>query len=134
MEKQNNQSSGPSHLPLISKDDIGLQEDKDLDSLDAQYFPFDIDESDFQTQEIRRYKQDTDERKLLSHWVVIVVSFWLFLVLLLLFCDGIKWICITDTVSCVLLGTTTINILGLAYIVLTGLFPESKKKQGYSIR
>jgi hypothetical protein len=31
---------------------------------------------------------------------------------------------ISDTVLCVLLGTTTINILGLAYIVLKGLFPE----------
>jgi hypothetical protein len=75
-----------------------------------------------------RYRQDTDERKLLSHWVMFVVSVWLLLVFAILIMTGCMILDMSDTVLCVLLGTTTINILGLAYIVLQGLFPESKSK------
>jgi type IV secretory pathway TrbL component len=76
-----------------------------------------------------RYEQDTKERKLLSHWVVVVVSSWLFLVFSILLLEGFSLISIGHTVLCVLLGTTTVNILGLAYIVLRGLFPESKSRE-----
>jgi len=74
-----------------------------------------------------RYGQDTEERKLLSHWVMCVVSIWLFLVLLAIVFNELWHLGINQTVSVVLLGTTTINILGLAFIVLRGLFPDSKK-------
>ena len=74
----------------------------------------------------KRYEQDTQERKLLSHWVMVVVTAWLGIVIVALIINGIGIIKISDTVACVLLGTTTLNILGLAYIVLKGLFPESK--------
>jgi hypothetical protein len=78
----------------------------------------------------KRFEQDTKERKLLSHWVVWVVSVWLFLVIGVLILTGCcRCVDISDTVLCMLLGTTTINILGLAYIVLKGLFPESHKTQ-----
>lgn len=76
--------------------------------------------------EVDRYVQDTKERRLLSHWVIGVVSVWLGLVMLVLMLNGKCGITLSDTVLCVLLGTTTLNILGLAYIVLKGLFPESK--------
>jgi len=73
-----------------------------------------------------RLKQDTTERKILSHWVMSVVSIWLLLVIMVVIFNGTCVIKISDAVVCVLLGTTTLNILGLAYIVLKGLFPESK--------
>ena len=74
-----------------------------------------------------RFRQDTNDRKILTRWVICTVSVWLGLVIILLFCIG-RGLEISDTVACVLLGTTTLNILGLAYIVLKGLFPESKSK------
>ena len=85
----------------------------------------DIDNLDLENQEKlkgHRYKQDTSERKLLAHWVIAIVSSWLGMVLFILICNKILCINLSDTVLCALLGTTTINILGLAYIVLKGLF------------
>ncbi|MDR1459617.1 MAG: hypothetical protein LBI60_05330 [Bacteroidales bacterium] len=73
---------------------------------------------------LERYKQDTDERKLLSHWVIWVVSAWLFFTLLILAFNHPWCLGLSDAVCCMFLGTTTVNILGLAYIVLKGLFPE----------
>ena len=78
-------------------------------------------------QESIRYGQDTEERKLLSHWVIWVVSVWLFLVLATVILNEPLCLKIDNSVSCMLLGTTTINILGLAYIVLKGLFGDSPK-------
>ena len=73
-----------------------------------------------------RYAQDTKERKLLSHWVTIVVSLWLLFVLAILSLNRLLELKLSDTVLCMLLGTTTINILGLAYIVLKGLFDRKQ--------
>lgn len=92
---------------------------------------FDIDNLDLKGQQEalkgHRYKQDTKERKLLSHWVICVVSIWLFLVISTLICNSLLSIGLSDTVCVTLLTTTTINILGLAYIVLKGLFPSNEK-------
>jgi len=78
--------------------------------------------------QLSRFIQDTRERKTLASWVRWVVSIWLGLVMLILLLNGACAIKISDAVAGVLLGTTTLNILGLAYIVLKGLFPESKAK------
>jgi hypothetical protein len=89
----------------------------------------DIDESDIEDQKLksRRYRQDTDERKLLSHWVIWVVSTWLGITVLILVLNHPLCLKLSDAVCCMLLGTTTVNILGLAFIVLKGLFPDNKK-------
>jgi hypothetical protein len=85
----------------------------------------DIDRYDIKKQETIRYRQDTKERRRLSQWVRCVVSAWLFCVMAVVFLKGGGILEVSDTVASVLLGTTTVNILGLAYIVLKGLFPES---------
>jgi hypothetical protein len=93
-------------------------------------FPLDIDNLDIKKQaklKLERYKQDTDERRLLSHWVIAVVSSWLLLTVLILVFNRLLCLKLSDTVCCMLLGTTTANILGLAFIVLKGLFPENAK-------
>jgi hypothetical protein len=90
----------------------------------------DIDRLDVKKQNAlkhERYRQDTNERRLLSHWVIWVVSTWLFLTVLMLGLNRLLCLCLSDVVCCMLLGTTTVNILGLAYIVLKGLFPNSEK-------
>ena len=82
----------------------------------------DTDRFGLKEQQAARYSQNTKERKLLSHWVMCVVSFWLFLTILVLGLNNLLNLKLSDVVCCTLLGTTTANILGLAYIVLKGLF------------
>lgn len=52
---------------------------------------------------------------------------WLALVLLILFLQGFGVMNLDKSVLNVLLATTTVNVLGLAYIVLEGLFGKSKR-------
>lgn len=40
--------------------------------------PKDIDRDDMRVQEQERFKQDTEQRKTLVVWMIIVVSLWLF--------------------------------------------------------
>jgi hypothetical protein len=93
-------------------------------------FSLDIDNLNIKKQgELKweRYRQDTKERRLLSHWVITVVSSWLFLTILILVLNRPLCLKLSPTVCCMLLGTTSANILGLAFIVLKGLFPENTK-------
>jgi len=73
-----------------------------------------------------RYKSDTFDRKWLAIWAAAIVSLWLAAVLFLLFFN--THIKTSDTVMVALLGTTTLNVLGLTYIVLKGHFEEKTHK------
>lgn len=88
-----------------------------------------VDNESLATQERERYKQDTRQRKFLAQWVVLTNSAWLGLVLLIVFFQGFGLMALDTTVMNVLLATTTVNVLGLAYIVLEGLFGKSKHKE-----
>lgn len=68
-----------------------------------------------------RYDQNTKDRKWLTKWAAIVVSAWLFLVLVILALNHCL-LKLSDSVLITLLTTTTFNILGLTFIVLKGLF------------
>lgn len=81
-----------------------------------------IDNESLATQEKERYKQDTRQRKFLAQWVVWVSSVWLGVVLIIIIMCGFQWLTLDVAVLNVLLATTTANVLGLAYIVLKGLF------------
>lgn len=75
-----------------------------------------------------RYKKDTTWRCRLSWWVIIVDSVWLLSILIILMINN-RCLKLSDIVLITLLGTTTINILGLAFIILRGLFdPSSNNK------
>jgi predicted anti-sigma-YlaC factor YlaD len=87
-----------------------------------------IDNESLATQEKERYKQDTRQRKFLARWVVWATSIWLGVVLVIIFFQGFSLITLDNTVVNVLLATTTVNVLGLAYIVLEGLFGKSKRR------
>lgn len=87
-----------------------------------------VDNESLATQERERYKQDTRQRKFLAQWVVWTNSIWLGLVLVVVFFQGFALITLDITVVNVLLATTTVNVLGLAYIVLEGLFGKSKRR------
>ena len=84
------------------------------------------DKDDLEEQSKLRYKQDTKFRRHLSVWVMIIVPVWMILVLVIVFFNGFRLTDLSDTAMVALLSTTTVNVLGLAYIVLKGIFPESK--------
>ena len=76
-------------------------------------------------EQVHRYHQDTEQRLFLAKWVVWVSSIWLGAVLLILTFCGLRFLALDVVVLNVLLATTTANVLGLAYIVLKGLFGHS---------
>lgn len=73
-------------------------------------------------EQIHRYHQDTEQHLFLAKWVVWVSSIWLGAVLIILIMCGYQLIILDIVVLNVFLATTTANVLGLAYIVLKGLF------------
>ena len=91
---------------------------------DAKYD--NIDNNDLKQQKGERYKQDTKYRKHLTCWVMHIVSLWLFLVIILVYFCGFNLCWLSDWAITALLGTTTANILGLAYIILKGMFQTNK--------
>ena len=68
-----------------------------------------------------RYRSDTFDRQWLAVWTAIIVTLWLIAVIRLLM-SNYQQFHLSDMVLSVLLGTTTLNILGLSFIVLRGHF------------
>lgn len=75
-------------------------------------------------QEAIRFKEDTRHRRILIKWMIIVVSSWLFLVLCITATNRVLNLGIGNNVLITLLATTTINVLGLSKIILSGLFKK----------
>lgn len=92
----------------------------------------DIDSDDLKIQakikalEAERYSSDTKDRKWLAIWAVVVVSSWLIAVIIILVLNKSCEINLSDNVLITLLGTTTLNVLGLSFIVLKGHFNSTK--------
>lgn len=102
----------------ISKLEKNSLKDKDIDS----------DDLDLQLKRYRvgRYIDDSKKRKELSIWACWLVSIYLVLIFVVLMFNSFLFK-LSDVVLSVLLGTTTLNVLGLMYIVLHGFF-DSKEK------
>lgn len=109
----------------------GFEDYTDLRVEDNGISPIDIDDIDassLKDQEKIRYKQDTKFRRHLTLWVMIIIPVWLYMVFQLLCkCANGQWH-LSDMVLSTLLATTTANILGLANIVLKGMFLKEDKK------
>lgn len=69
-------------------------------------------------------KQERELQRKIADWVVWVVSLWLFFIAVLMFSVGMSWLSYSDGVLIALLATTTANIIGLAYFMAKGLFPN----------
>ncbi|WP_109831389.1 hypothetical protein [Reichenbachiella versicolor] len=108
---------------LISLDSSGKKslEDSDIDSdsLSSQI--------ERKKLESKRYESDTKDRKWLAIWTATIVSLWLLCVILILVKNESSKLDLSDTVLVTLLGTTTLNVLGLPYIVLKGHFASSSR-------
>lgn len=81
-----------------------------------------IDILSLDDQKKARYKQDTWHRNVLVWWMMVIVSLWLVSVLLITAFNNPWCLRVSETVLVTLLATTTVNVLGLAYVILTGLF------------
>lgn len=83
-----------------------------------------VDSKDLTTQlkysRVIRYQSDTKDRKWLAKWAAWAVSIWLGIVLLILFLN--PFLHLAESVLITLLTTTTLNVLGLTFIVLRGHF------------
>nr|DAN54646.1 MAG TPA: hypothetical protein [Caudoviricetes sp.]DAR74232.1 MAG TPA: hypothetical protein [Caudoviricetes sp.] len=92
----------------------------------------DIDSDDLKLQrkmkelEVEKFDSDIKDRKWLAKWSAFVVSIWLILVVVILFLNKCL-LNLSDAVLMTLLGTTTLNILGLSFIVLRGHFGTTNK-------
>lgn len=88
----------------------------------------DVDTSSLKEQEKIRYSRDTKYRRHLTQWVMHIVPIWLIGVFIIVcMCASKVWE-LTDIAFSALLTTTTANILGLAYIVLKGMFLKEHQK------
>lgn len=92
----------------------------------------DLDNLPMEKQEIVRLGQDTKHRKCLVYWMMCIVSGWLLAVLLLTSFNRLWCLEINDHVLITLLATTTLNVLGLSKIILSGLFRHHKRKNDNS--
>lgn len=84
------------------------------------------DSMDMNQQKRIRFSQDTKHRRQLVIWMMCVVSAWLLIVLFIVVFNGILKLSVSDNVMITLLATTTVNVLGLANIILNGLFGGSR--------
>lgn len=81
---------------------------------------FNPDEYDLGKQKSWRYYHDTIHRKHLICWVMWIIPVWLLAVLFITaFANNVS-----DTVKTTLLVTTTANVIGLALVVLKGMFSK----------
>lgn len=87
----------------------------------------DVDRTPLDEQKKERYKQNTRYRKWLTIWVMCIVPTWLLGVFILVTVCVTKTREVPSSVLNTLLATTTANILGLAYIVLKGMFPQERE-------
>ena len=95
--------------------------------IDASIPEDDYDEHGIGWQQTKRYAQDTRLRVSLTKWLQWLIPIWLFCVIAIVSVSMFLGH-LDSSVLIALLTTTTVNILGLPYIVLKGLFEPKKDK------
>ncbi len=104
----------PAPNPPTQPDEQTQQEQQDLDRTHRRAL-------------IRGTEQDIDERKKYANRVFWLICFWLAAVFLLLIAEGLGSILrfnLGERVTLAVIGSTTINVLGIFYIVAHYLFPN----------
>lgn len=132
----------------MSSENISLSSLIEQTPIDTEYPLTNINDIDklsltAQAQEARigRINQNTIDRTRLVQWTSLTVSIWLISVIILLFCNKSRFVFnllghkidiipnVSDNVLEVLLVTTTLNVLGLSFIVLRGLFNVAEQEK-----
>ena len=77
--------------------------------------------------ELHRITENTSARKRLEKWARRLIQWYLIIVGIIIVAQGLEFITLSQPIFITLLSTTTVNILGLGFIVLKGHFPDKKK-------
>ena len=118
------------YLKNISNISNSYDKDKEGLVIDLDEEEVDLLEQKKLRLENKRYKADTKDRRKLAKWakrVVVTYLITVFVILLLNETWSSLFFNLSNTVLITLLGTTTLNILGLMYIVLKGYFHNKNK-------
>lgn len=109
--------------PLITLDEISL-----VSEVSADDEVFREEARDYDTArkalDLERLRSDLDHRKRYSARLFWLVTGWLAFILLLVVVDGLALLEISDTVLVALIGSTTLNVIGLFAIVARYFFPK----------
>jgi hypothetical protein len=78
---------------------------------------------------LRGLKQDIDERKKYAKYFFVLACFWLAAITILLVLQGFGSLWpipfkLADNVLLAVIGSTTVNVLGILYVVANYLFPK----------
>lgn len=104
-----------------SLEDILRSTDDSLNDIDIDSDGLDLQKKRYEN---KRYDQDTRTKGKLALWAAWIVSIYLAVVFFILIINK-SHIQLSDGVLMMLLGTTTLNVLGLMYIVLKGYFKSA---------
>jgi hypothetical protein len=82
-------------------------------------------EEDFFRVHAAGLQQDIEERKKYAHRIFVLICFWIGAVFLLLIAVGVGYhFALSNSVLLAVIGSTTVNVLGIFYIVTHYLFPK----------
>ncbi|WP_143260798.1 hypothetical protein [Alistipes sp. An66] len=76
--------------------------------------------------ELHRITENTSARKRLEKWARRTIQWYLIIVGIIIIAQGLQFINLSDTIFIAILTTTTVNILGLGFIILRGHFPNKE--------
>ena len=72
----------------------------------------------------QRYEKDTKTRTRLAYGTSIFIEVYIICVCVLVWFTGLQKIKLSNPVFMTFLSTTTVNVLGLMYIILSGMFKK----------
>ncbi len=75
---------------------------------------------------LKGIQQDIDERKKYAKYVFLYLFLWSTALFVFIYLNGFDIINVSDKIIITLLTSTTIKVLGLAYLVINYLFPKNK--------
>lgn len=76
---------------------------------------------------LHRITENTSARKRLEKWARRTIQWYLIIVGCIIVSQGLSFIKLSDTILITILSTTTVNILGLGFIVLRGHFQTNQE-------
>jgi hypothetical protein len=103
-------------------DEMAIQQEESLERGRKEIF--DIQQKKIQKldEEIKDLQQDREQRKVLSYALFRFMCFYMFIVLVIVFCCGFGWMHISDKVLIVLLTTTLADVIGIFGFVAKYLY------------
>lgn len=112
----------PSEEPATTRfdpDEIYQKEKEELQT--KQYY-----ETLLLREQVQRFRQDNEGRRILRDAIFAVTVIWMLLVLLIVWHVGAGKMRLSDSVLITLITTTTMNVFGFLYVVVNYLYNKDK--------